>query len=183
MNPLKLGFGNAVVVHYFVQATPEYKLALSAFRLHIAHSDGHHLAVGGVINMAGNGGPWLHSLHVIEHDKAILEVSSRLHPSHEVDATPGAMNEHFEEIYLFLSLAREYTVVYELDLRMPLHLQNLINLAFAFALCAEGGDHVPNVRRAEHAKLVHHLVQFLSFAASLLGQAHCGQETSRGTPC
>ena len=112
----------AIVVHHFVQTTPKYKLSLSAFRLHIADSDGHHLAVGGVINMVGNGGPWLHSLHVIEHDEAILEVTSRLHPSHEVDATPGAMHEHFEEIYLFLALAREYTVMYELDLCMPLHL-------------------------------------------------------------
>ena len=94
---------------------------------------------------------------MIEHHEAILECYSQLlHPSHEVDATPGAMHEHFEDLYLFLAMAREYTVT------MLQFLHAASSLEFdqsRLCLCPERGrcgDHVPNVRRIEHAKLFHH---------------------------
>jgi hypothetical protein len=58
----------------------EDTLSSGVFRLHVTYSDGHNAAVGGVIDMASHGCPFLDTLHMVEHHPSILKITTWLHP-------------------------------------------------------------------------------------------------------
>jgi hypothetical protein len=94
--PFEVWLKNIVASHNSVEVFSNHNLSSGILELHVTDGNGHYSTKGGIINMARHCSPTLHTLNMVKHEPGVFEVSTGLHPFHEVDSTTRSYLIHFE---------------------------------------------------------------------------------------
>ncbi len=116
MNPLKFGFTKLCFCIMLLKFS-HYLLRLYVLGLHVINHNGHHFAIGQIINMTSHCCPTSPTFHMIKHDPSILQIPCMLHSCDNTRSTPHTIYGHLEnEHLLFKTLSKEATF---LDVVIP----------------------------------------------------------------
>jgi hypothetical protein len=94
--PFEVLLRNVVASHNSVDVFSNYNLSNGILVLHVADDNGHYSTKGGIINMARHCSPTLYTLNMVKHEPGVFDVSTGLHPFHEIDSTTRSHLRHFK---------------------------------------------------------------------------------------
>jgi hypothetical protein len=81
------------------------------FILHVTNKNRHHFIIDCINHMADEGYLVMNMFHMIKYDPKCLEVTTNLHPLHQITSTTISIHKHFEHKQFFsklLSLEKNY---------------------------------------------------------------------------
>jgi hypothetical protein len=84
--PFEIGVCNTKFEHHLIQFFPHDTHSFCGFNLHVANCNVEHFVVHGVVNMTSHGDPFLNMLNMIKHQPKFLQITTRLHAPHQINA-------------------------------------------------------------------------------------------------